>query len=349
MRYSSRWTRHRRRLLTLMLPAAALLPGCSEPTAPTPTEPVVARADLISAPGSWATKAPIPTPRRGLVGAVVRNPAGQYVFYTIGGLNSGNPAMSRVEAYNAATNKWTRRASLPAKRAWSNGADVIGGKIYITGGEDVSGSIRRTVYAYNPATDVWTQRASLPIASSYGITAAIGGKLYVVTGSSPDRGQARLYRYDPATNAWTRLASPPERLDSQVGGLIDGKLYLASAWSGTVDVYNPATNRWTTPFIGRVCEGDRLECFRSGAAGIAFNKQLYVIGGGNDDGSLSDVTTYDPATNSWSSKAPMLHEREGRPVAGKVKNAAGQLQIVVVGGFDGFLGETVTQTEVFTP
>ena len=234
MRYSSRRTRHQRRLLTLTLSVTALLPGCSEPTAPTSAEPVVARPAVISLPGSWATKAPMPTSRRGLVGAVVRNAAGQYILYTIGGENWGDPAMSRVEAYNAATNRWTRRASLPARRAWSNGADVIGGKIYVTGGEDVNGTIRRTVYAYNPATDVWTQRASLPIASSYGKTAAIGGKLYVVTRSSPDRGQPRLYRYDPATNAWTRLASPPLH-DGNVAGVIDGKLYLASAWSGTVD------------------------------------------------------------------------------------------------------------------
>jgi N-acetylneuraminic acid mutarotase len=309
----------------------------------------VARAELISAPGSWATKAPMPTPRRGLVGAVVRNAAGQYIFYTIGGMNWGNPAMSRVEAYNAATNKWTRRASLPAKRAWSNGADVIGGKIYVTGGEDVNGTIRRTVYVYNPATDIWTQRASLPIASSYGVTAAIGGKLYVVTGSSPDRVQPRLYRYDPAKNAWTRLASPGHSHSGGVAGVIDGKLYLSSGWWSTVDVYNPATNRWTTPFIPRVCNGDLFECFHSSAGGIAFNKQLFIIGGGNDDGSLSSVDAYDPTTNAWVGKASMTHEREGRPVAGKVKNAAGQLQIVVVGGFDGLYGEIVTQTEVFTP
>jgi N-acetylneuraminic acid mutarotase len=135
MRFSSRRTRYQRRLLSLTLSATALLPGCgAEPTAPMPADPVTARAELISSPGSWATKAPMPTSRLGLVGAVVRNAAGQYIFYTIGGENSRNPAMSRVEAYNAATNKWTRRASLPAKRAWSNGADVIGGKIYVTGG-----------------------------------------------------------------------------------------------------------------------------------------------------------------------------------------------------------------------
>lgn len=57
----------------------------------------------------------------------------------------------------------------------------------------------------------------------------------------------------------------------------------------------------------------------------------------------------DAPANAWFGRASMAHDREGRPVAGKVKNAAGQLQIVVVGGFDGFIGEVVTQTGVFPP
>src|SRR6185312_5023576 len=122
---------------------------------------------------------------------------------------------------------------------------------------------------------------------------------------------------------------------------------VASGSSRTVDVYDPATNRWATPFMPSVCLGDgERECSTFSSGGIAFNNQLFAIGGGDDDGSLSQVTAYDPIANAWSDKAPMPRVREGRPVAGKVKNGAGQLQIVVVGGFDGFVGEVVTQTDV---
>jgi hypothetical protein len=77
--------------------------------------------------------------------------------------------------------------------------------------------------------------------------------------------------------------------------------------------------------------------------------QLYVIGGLNDDESMPMAQAYDPIANTWTRKADMRNQREHSPVAGKIRNAAGLLQIIIVGGFDNSQGEDVTETEKYTP
>jgi N-acetylneuraminic acid mutarotase len=240
--------------------------------------------------GSWTTKASMPTPRAGLVGAVLQNASGQYLFYAIGGSNENNSAMRRVEAYNAATNSWSRRANLPFDRT-SASAAAIGGKIYLVGGFNLTGVLTRTLYVYTQATNTWTKKASLPVGGNRAISGVIGGKLYVVTG---DANGSRLYRYDPATDAWTRRADPQKTHLGGIGGVIDGKLYVA--WgrtlqttdpyhaSFTVDVYNPATNQWTTKltyaYAGGLdgqglCDLDiDIDCGVSSPAGVVFQKKF---------------------------------------------------------------------------
>jgi hypothetical protein len=55
-------------------------------------------------------------PRRCLVGAVLINASGQSIFYAIGGANSSNPALRRVEAYNVAAATWSTKTPMPTAR-----------------------------------------------------------------------------------------------------------------------------------------------------------------------------------------------------------------------------------------
>ena len=306
-------------------------------------------------PGIWNVAAPIPTVRLRSAGAVVQNSAGQYLFHVIGGSNPNNAAMQRMEVYNAATDSWTRKADMPVKRAGAS-ADVVDGKIYVVGGKDLNGAETNSLYRYDPVSDAWTERARLPVASFLSITGVIKGKLYVLTNSFPDAPAQRLYRYDPATNAWTRLADPIKGHQQGIGGVINGKLYVAWGRSYTVDVYDPATDRWITLLTevfpggaGPECLDGLQYCSVFGAAGVVLHDQLYVIGGLNDDEAQASAIAYDPITNSWTDRARMRNQREHSPAAGKVKNAEGLLQIVIVGGRDTNTGEDVVETEKYTP
>lgn len=349
-----------------ILATAVGIVACNEEITAPPEDASTSPEFAMAGVGSWAGRASMPTPRQGLATAVVQNASGQYILYAIGGCcgTSGTTyALARVEAYNASTNTWTRKADLPAKRAHLNGAEVIGGKIYVPGGNDINGVATKTLYVYNPTTNTWSQKANLPRSIAGGITGVIGGKLFLLTGG-PNGLPQRLYRYDPSTNVWTRRADSPRDHRLGSGAVINGKFYVAWGHSPTVDMYNPATNAWTRRLTMSRADWPQYSCtdperdvagpalFYS--AGINLSNKLFVIGGTHTDCEFDDVLhadthAYDPATNRWTRMASLARTREDMGV-GKVKNAAGKLQLIVTGGASGFEGdEIVRTTEAFTP
>jgi N-acetylneuraminic acid mutarotase len=278
---------------------------------------------------------------------VVTNAQGQRIVYAIGGYNSGfycDGAVSKVQAYNASTNTWSTKASLPAPLTNANGVGTIGGKLYVSGGCFRSKSFSNWLLVYDPAKNTWSRKRDLPITGFSGASGVIDNKLYVITscdgqedcdyGAYAPGGQLEhpdrwLFRYDPATDTWTERAIPPRAHMDGVAGTIGKKLYVVGGDFGRtreLDVYDPATNTWTQ----RASMGSG----RWGAAGTAFEAKLYVIGGvrRNADGSFEDVTNtnvYDPITNTWRQRAPMPSPRAGS-AARVVVN--GQPRIGVVGG-----------------
>src|SRR5215213_6129362 len=108
-----------------------VLSACSQndtPTQPSAEQPAP-EAALAVASNSWLVRADLPsTERFGAAVASVKNAKGEWIVYVIGG-NAGG-AISKVQAYNASTNTWSYKASLPVPLAVSNGAVAIGGKIY---------------------------------------------------------------------------------------------------------------------------------------------------------------------------------------------------------------------------
>jgi len=289
----------------------------------------------VDAPNSWVNRISMPTKRRGLVAAAVNG-----VVYAIGGYvgdMATEPTVATVEAYRpdiVTFTPWTTKAPLPEPLAYSNGAAVIAGKIYVAGGVHFTNNgavVKKTLYRYDPATNAWTRLADMPRTSSSGVSAAIDGRLYVYApfGAEDDSYEAALYRYNPSTNAWVKRANPPAAQTGAVVGVINGKMYVAGGFSGkgqpvaTLTVYNPVTNTWATKAPMKVARG--------GAAGRAINGKLYVAGGaiGSSTGSTALTEVYDPATNAWTKRAEMLTPRTS---AG---SAAVNGRLYVIGGAGG--------------
>ena len=65
--------------------------------------------------------------------------------------------MSTVEAYDPATDTWTKKADMPTAKGHSAIA-VVGGIIYVIGGPGENREALSSVEAYDPATDTWTRR-----------------------------------------------------------------------------------------------------------------------------------------------------------------------------------------------
>ena len=106
----------RTRLLTCAVFGMALT-ACKDesPTQPSATEELGQPSpDLAATANQWITRADTPSgARRDLATAVVTNAAGNSILYAIGGRTLTGGSLSRVQAYNTATNTWSWKASLP--------------------------------------------------------------------------------------------------------------------------------------------------------------------------------------------------------------------------------------------
>ena len=88
---------------------------------------------------------------------------------------------------------------------YGHAAAAMGGKIYVTGGDDSQGSTVNSVCLYEPQTDAWTQLASMGTARVCHASVAVGGKLYVFGGlgaASVRLSTAEIY--DPASDSWAQ-------------------------------------------------------------------------------------------------------------------------------------------------
>jgi N-acetylneuraminic acid mutarotase len=298
----------------------------------------------------------MPTNRTQLASATVTNGAGQSVVYAIGGLNANGGPITNVTAYNVATNAWTSRQWLPRPLAATNGAGVINGKIYVTGGYSDYDQLHWSLqlYVYDPTTNTWTLKREMPTVTDqygvrqypagYGVTGVIGGKLYVVSGSfvaDPPHGVFESYgslflRYNPGTDQWVRLPDPfiEPTLRPSIGGVIDGKFYVMAQLAddpghqARFAVYDPATNKWTTR--------TPLGLSRPGAASAVLDGKLYVMGGQRYNAAhdkwdtLAITVVYDPATNRWTPQASLPSPRTD--ISATKVFLAGQPRIEVVGG-----------------
>jgi N-acetylneuraminic acid mutarotase len=147
--------------LSALLLSGLVLIACDR----TPTAPDGAEADRLSdrelaaLSNAWITRANLPRVERfRLTTAVVPNAAGQSLLYAIGGSTATGGSLSNVQAYNVATNTWSDRAPLPLPLYSTNGAGVIKGKIYVSGGIASNRNYRAELFEYDPETDIWTER-----------------------------------------------------------------------------------------------------------------------------------------------------------------------------------------------
>ena len=291
----------------------------------------------------WGSKPPIPAP--GPRSGVAVAPNGK--LYAIGGVSGGSG--SALQEYDPATNTWATKPPMPTARGGLGLAAAPNGKLYAVGGSNAG--LLGTVEEYDPATNTWTNCgqpapgnacASMPTArSELGLAAAPNGKLYAVGGDAGGPVNV-VQEYDPAANTWTNCGQPAPgnacapmlapRSRLGVAAAPNGKLYAVGGDGGStqVDEYDPATNTWTSKAplsTARIALG----------LAAAPNGKLYAVGGlnaaagqpGCPDRTCATVEEYDPATNTWTLRAPMPTARYALGLA-----TAPNGKLYAVGGAD---------------
>jgi len=230
---------------------------------------------------TWTTKSEMPTARQGLSTNVVNGK-----IYAIGGgvgsssSYSSVETFSTVEEYDPATDTWATKSEMPTSRGFHS-ANMVDGRIYIIGGSHESAPNRNhvlTVEVYDPATDAWTQKGDMPRGIGAGFSSVVEGKIYVFGGYGGPR--RRVDEYDPATDTWATKSEMPTARHALSTSALDGKIYAIGGYVpgvpgypgvATVEVYDPATDTWTT--------APDMPTGRFGPRTSVVDGKIYVIGG----------------------------------------------------------------------
>jgi N-acetylneuraminic acid mutarotase len=264
--------------------------------------------------------APLLTSARFLGGALGQNGP----IYAVGGTDTNLPS---TEAYSPSKNAWTAKARMLTPRDYLAVTAGANGLIYAVGGYNgTTGKGMNTFEALNTGTNTWSTKPHLPTAR-YALTAAKGsdGKIYAIGGHTGNSAVATVEAYSPSSNTWSKTPSLPSARVYHATAVAGGLIYVLGGTgptqSTTSYAYNPVTAKWSNK-----ARPLAYTLYQSAAATGA-NGKVYLFGGRNFGGAKNVTQCYDPATNTWTYKAPMPTARYGMAAV-----AAGNGLIYVVGG-----------------
>ena len=139
------------------------------------------------------------------------------------------------------------------------GFAVVANKLYILGGFDIPVGSTNATWAFDPTAAVgakWTQKTNYPVTKSYVPAAAIGGIIYTGGGSdilgTTVTDSAQSFRYDTATDTYTAIASIPRATGETRAVTMGTQMWVLGGGrtapnpSNEVDIYDPATDTWST-------------------------------------------------------------------------------------------------------
>ncbi len=178
---------------------------------------------------------------------------------------------------------------------------VIGKKWYVFGGYDAPNvQARGIVTVYDAAADSWTNKQNMLIPAHHAAAVALDGKIYVfggfvgVPGGKAWQPINSALMYDPDADSWKELAPMPTPRGSAVAVALGGKIYVIGGAHANIPGKPMTEPLWVgVPTI--------------------------VVG---------TVEVYDPATNTWQSRAPMPTGRNhfmAAVVDGKIYAVDGRL------------------------
>lgn len=142
---------------------------------------------------------------------------GEFIYRT-GGMAARNTAEEKenlhsldlVQRFNPQTRQWENLPSLPAIRS-SHDAVVLGDKLYVLGGWQLTGSTKQAIWPTNALvldlknpTAGWKE-FSQPFARRALAVAAVGSRIYVIGGmDSNNKTSSAVEIYDTATGQWSK-------------------------------------------------------------------------------------------------------------------------------------------------
>jgi N-acetylneuraminic acid mutarotase len=168
-----------------------------------------------------------------------------------------------------ATAQWSPAPGFPGVAKSKSTAFTIGDKIYVMGGVDNAAGVLKDFWEYDIPSNTWTHKADFPGPERYGaVSFVINNKGYIATGGNDFGYLDDLWEYNPSTSSWIQKTGLP-------AGQAQHENQRREAYAFVIG--NKA-------YLGG---GDGFVFGPNSTTNIAFN----------------DLWEYDPATNSWITKA----------------------------------------------
>ena len=211
---------------------------------------------------------------------------------------SGNSYSTSLFKYEPPASAWGKKASITG--TYGLGAAVIGGDIYIAGGNtEFDGEVYiNDLSKYSESAHSFETVANMTYARGGLGLAEVGNKIYAIGGQNTSGVVAYVEEYDPFADAWTTKTAIPSATTEMAIASYNDSIYIFGGKnsSGTelsaVRIYNPSTNSWST--------GTSMPTARYGCGAGVIDGKIYVAGGFINSGAATSVLEiYDPATNTW--------------------------------------------------
>lgn len=240
------------------------------------------------------------------------------------------PAPPAPAASVALKGLFSERAPLAVGRHHHAG-EVVGGRIYIFGGETGDGTLN-TVDVYDPAQNRWESHPPMPTPRSFAASAGLGERIYLIGGQNENKILSRVDVYDPGQGNWS--AAPPLQTPRKgaAAAVLQGRIYVfggTDAESGIpdlVEVLEPGATAWSNANAPMLHP-------RAFLSAVAVGERIYVMGGTLKLGGVTAwMEMFEPQRHLWSPTAAL---RSGRSDQAAV-SLGNQLHV-----FGGWLGTLV--------
>lgn len=233
-------------------------------------------------------------------------------------------------ALNLGNGRWDPVSQHPVRimRGHHHAAEVIGDRLYVIGG---LGAGDGEVQILDADTGQWSFGPPMPFGAGSSATAAIGGMIYVAGGIVGDTTTRLAARLDPGSGQWTAIAPMPRGRNHAASGTDGSRFYvfggrgpgsgdrneLANGFAD-VQIYDPATDRWTSSGEGADAPAPMPQARGGMGKAVFVDGEFWIFGGetldgagATRDGVYNRVDVYSPSTNTWRAGPPMPSARHG--------------------------------------
>jgi N-acetylneuraminic acid mutarotase len=195
-----------------------------------------------------------------------------------------------------------------------------------------------------PAIGAWSALPPLPRGPRQeNAVLALDGALYVLGGFQGLQVSPLVEVYEPALGRWRDGEALPTRMHHLNAAVWEGQLYVLGFLTetsftpdGRAFRYDPQEGVWSP--LASMPRGAE----RGAGVAAALGERIYVVGGLRG-GAVADVSAYDPASDTWSARAP-LPEPLDHLVGGVVGGT-----LMVAGGRDGGLRSHTSALYAYDP